>query len=253
MFTNKIVLVTGAASGIGAKTSEDFVAQGATVFGLDVNEADLQDMAEQLGEKFIAVRCDMTADDDLKAAAELVQARFGRLDVLVNNAGIGSQIPLSDIDDKNFELYFGLLLRGPMLLVKHCTELLRASATPAVVNISSICAQLNWGDHMLYSCAKAGIDKFSRHLVRDLPWIRSNTVMPGLINTPILDPTLDEDQKTGLIEVLNAEVPCGRIGAPADIANAILFLASENASYINGVSIQVDGGLRLAAKTLGYL
>jgi NAD(P)-dependent dehydrogenase (short-subunit alcohol dehydrogenase family) len=253
MFNDKVVLVTGAASGIGAKTSEDFVTQGATVFGLDLNEAGLQDMARQLGDKFIAVCCDMTSNDDLKAAAELIQARSGRLDVLVNNAGIGTQIPLSDIDNENFELFFGILLRGPMLLVKHCTELLRASEAPAVINISSICAQLNWGDHMLYSCAKAGIDKFTRHLVRDLPWIRSNTIMPGLINTPILDPALDEEQKEALIAGLNAEVPCGRIGDSADIANAILFLASDNASYINGVSLQVDGGLRLAAKTMGYL
>ena len=89
---------------------------------------------------------------------------------------------------------------------------MRKAGGGSIINIASICAELNWLDHMLYSCAKAGVDKFSRHLVRDFPWIRSNTILPGLIDTPILDPALSKEEKAGLIEGLNATVPCGRIG-----------------------------------------
>jgi NAD(P)-dependent dehydrogenase (short-subunit alcohol dehydrogenase family) len=138
-----------------------------------------------------------------------------------------------------------------MLMVKHFVELLRASDAPAMVNIGSVAGRVEWPDHFLYSCTKAGIEKYTQHLVRDLPWIRSNCVIPGFIDTSILDGLCAQEEKAGLFKVVEETLPCGRMGHPDDIAKAILFLTSADADYINGASLVVDGGFLHSSKWLG--
>lgn len=249
-FSEKVVLVTGAASGIGAATSKAFIAQGSSVIALDLNEMGLQEISAHCGDKLTPVHCDLGSEASIEKALTKIKARFDRLDVLVNNAGAGRFVGMEFTPD-DFDLHFHINLRGPMLLIKHSLELLQASLSPNVINIASVAARLEWGNHFLYSCAKAGVEKYTKHLVRDLPWLRTNCILPGVIDTAILDRLATAEEKAGLFQLMEEQVPCGRVGNPEDIAQAILFLASSNASYINGASLVIDGGLSHANTWLG--
>ncbi len=249
-FTEKTILVTGAASGIGAATSQAFVEQGGLVIALDLNQVGLEELHSRCGDNLTPVHCDLGCEGSIEKALTTIKARFDRVDVLVNNAGVGRFVGMEFTPD-DFDQHFHINLRGPMLLIKHSLELLRVSLTPNVINIASVAARLEWGNHFLYSCAKAGVEKYTKHLVRDLPWLRANCILPGVIDTAILDQLATEEEKAGLFQLMTERVPCGRVGSSDDIAQAILFLASPNASYINGASLVVDGGLSHANTWLG--
>lgn len=249
-FKNRTVLITGAASGIGAEAARQFAAEEAYVFGCDVNIERLATMEKELGKAFIPIHGDLRKEESVEALSMAIQQQFESLDILVNNAGIGYFSGL-DFSPEDFTRHFDVNLRGPMLCVKHCRDLLEESSNPVIINISSIAANIEFSNHFLYSCAKKGIEKFTKHLVKDLPWIRANSVLPGFIDTPMLDGFGSGDEKRKLIGAINSSVPCGRIGKPIDIANAILFLASDEAAYINGASLVVDGGFTHANTWLG--
>ena len=249
-FSEQVILVTGAASGIGAATSKAFIDHGGLVIALDVNEPGLREISAHCGDRLTAVRCDLGTEVSIEKALAKIKARFDRVDVLVNNAGAGRFVGM-EFTPADFDQHFHINLRGPMLLIKHSLELLRASRSANVVNIASVAARLEWGNHFLYSCAKAGVEKYTKHLVRDLPWLRANCILPGVIDTAIIDRLATAQEKAGLFHLMEEQVPCGRVGSPDDVAQAILFLASSNASYINGASLVVDGGLSHANTWLG--
>ncbi len=249
-FAGKIILVTGAAAGIGAATSQAFLERGGLVIALDVNEVALHELRSHCGDQLIPVICDLSSEASITKAVLEIKARFDRVDVLVNNAGAGRFVGM-EFTPADFDQHFHINLRGPMLLIKHCLELLQASASPSVINIASVAARLEWANHFLYSCAKAGLEKYTKHLVRDLPWLRANCILPGVIDTAILDSLATPEEKAGLFQLIQEQVPCGRVGSTEDIAKAILFLASADASYINGASLVVDGGLSHANTWLG--
>jgi NAD(P)-dependent dehydrogenase (short-subunit alcohol dehydrogenase family) len=146
--------------------------------------------------------------------------------------------------DADFHWHYDVLVKAPMLMVKHFIALLRRTSHPSIINISSQAARAEiMQNHFLYSTAKAALLKFTRHIVRDFPGVRANTILPGWIDTPIyrragLDPAM--------IDALYAQavrkIPAKRIGTPEDIARSILFLSSEKASYINGAALDIDGG-----------
>ena len=243
MFKNNIVLVTGAASGIGFETARQFIEHGATVVGADYDEKTLRDASEKLGDRFIPKRCDVTVEEEIASLSGYVKDSFGKLDVLVNNAGGAKFAAPEEMREEDFYYHYDLLVKGPMLFVKHFVPLLRRSSNPSIVNISSLAARQVHSNHFLYSTAKAAIEKLTFHLVRDLPGIRSNTILPGFIDTPIYKKSgFTDEQKYELLERVKLKIPCGRIGKPQDISNCIIFLCSEKASYINGVSIPIDGG-----------
>ena len=240
---SKVVLVTGAASGIGYETARQFVHQGDTVVGPDRNSGNLEMVADKLGQRFIAKTCDIADIDQTKALADFIGETFGRLDVLVNNAGLGEFIPLPEMEEADYLYHYEVLVKGPMFLVKHCLPLLQKSPNASILNVSSSVAKIEVSNHHLYSTAKAAIEKFTFHLVRDFPGIRSNTILPGFIDTPIFKATgLSDAQIKDVFGQISQSVPCGRVGKPEDIANCIRFLSSEQATYINGASIVIDGG-----------
>lgn len=243
VFKDYVITVTGSASGIGYETARQFIEQGATVVGADVDDKALEGAAARLGKRFVPQRCDVSAEGDIGALREGVEARFGRLDVLVNNAGRGRFVVPAEMEEEDFHYHYEVLVKGPMLLVKHFIPLLRKSSNPSILNVSSTAARHEYSNHFLYSTAKAAVEKFTYHLVRDLPGIRANTILPGWIDTPIYDKAgLSREEIEAVFGSVVPKIPCGRIGRPEDIANCILFLSSEKASYINGACVIIDGG-----------
>ncbi len=244
MFKDVIVLITGAASGIGFGTARLFISEGATGVGFDLEAAALARTRDDLGERFVSRPGDVSNEADIAAAARFVEERFGRLDTLVNNAGRGTLVQMEAMQESDFYWHYDVLVKGPMLMVKHFAPLLRKSANPSILNISSSAARVeHTQNHFLYSTAKAAMLKFTQHIVRDLPGIRANTILPGWIDTPIYARAgLDEATIKLVYEHALPRIPAGRIGSPEDIGHCILFLSSPKASYINGASIDIHGG-----------
>lgn len=237
-FSQKTALVTGAASGIGLQIARRFIAEGATVIGTDINEAALQQVAAELGNAFRPKTCDAGNAEQIAALI----AGLDALDVLVNNAGIGI---LEDPEQLNLESYdqqMAVLLRGPVAHVKYAAPLLRASKNGSVVNISSASAIVSLHGYTAYGAAKAALVKFTQDATITVPGVRHNVILPGLIDTPILQDAYGDDAKSALAGA-TALCPVPRFGTPEDIASAALFLASDEASYINGSDLVVDGGL----------
>jgi NAD(P)-dependent dehydrogenase (short-subunit alcohol dehydrogenase family) len=186
MFNDYVVLITGAASGIGLETARQFVERGATVVGTDVDENALKEAINNLGCNFIPKICDVSQKEQLVSISNFVEANFPKLDVLVNNAGrsrigIGPEM----MEEEDYFYHYDVIIKGPMLLVKYVVPLLKRAKDPSIINISSGAARVEYSNHFLYSTAKAALEKYTRHLVRDLPGIRANTILPGWIDTPL--------------------------------------------------------------------
>lgn len=242
-FSDKNVLVTGGASGIGLAVSRQFLAEGATVVATDINGAALESLAHE-GSGTLVTR--MSDAGDLAAIADLAQwleRDYGSLDVLVNNAGFAVMNNPEEVDEADYHAQMNVMLTGPVFYVKHLAKLLRASANGSVINISSASALLSSGGYCPYALAKAAIVKFTEDSVIQVPGIRHNAIMPGFIETSILEKAYGEDAAVELAAMCASLEPVNRIGKPEDIANSALFLASDEASYINGANLLVDGGL----------
>ena len=243
MFKDCKIVITGAASGIGFETARQFLEQGATVVGADVDEKSLQLAVGKLGDRFIPQRCDVSVESEVAALRETVETRFESIDVLVNNAGRGRFVVPEEMEEEDFYYHYEVLVKGPMLLIKHFVPLLRKSSNPSILNVSSTAARHEYSNHFVYSTAKAAIEKLTYHLVRDLPGIRANTILPGWVDTPIYDKAgLCREEIEAVFGSVVSKIPCGRIGKPEDIANCILFLSSAKASYVNGACVIIDGG-----------
>ncbi|MBI4832177.1 MAG: SDR family oxidoreductase [Candidatus Lindowbacteria bacterium] len=245
MFNNCVVLITGAASGIGLESSKLFLQEGAIVVGADFNEQALAEAGKKLGDRFFPQRCDVTKEDHVGALAQFLDKSHGKLDTLINNAGAGNLVGLETMQESDFNFHYDINVKGPMLMVKHCIPLLRKSANPSILNISSSAGRVeHTQNHFLYSTSKAALLKFTQHLVRDFPGIRANTILPGWVDTPIYSRAgVDDAVIKAVFDRAVTRIPAGRIGTPSDIAHAVLFLSSEKASYINGASLDINGGL----------
>ena len=237
-FANKFVLVTGAASGIGLEIAKRFLSEGATVIATDLNLASLEALALELGDKFLPRRCDAGS----LAEIEALFIGIDQLDVLVNNAGIGIMQNPEDLQEESYDKQMAVLLNGPIFHVKHAAPLLRRSSNGSVVNISSASALLSLPGYTAYGSAKAALVKFTQDAVVTVPGVRHNVILPGLIETPILKDGYGEDAIEKLQQAAQI-TPVPRLGQSRDVAAATLFLASDEAEFINGAQLVVDGGL----------
>jgi NAD(P)-dependent dehydrogenase (short-subunit alcohol dehydrogenase family) len=252
-FNNKIVLVTGAASGIGLEIARHFLAAGATVIGTDINADALEKAASANPEAFHTRLSDAGDPAAIAELAQWIEQEFGALDILVNNAGFARLANPEQVTLEDYNAQMSVLLTGPVFLVKYLAPLLRRSSNGSVVNISSASAVIAMPGYCPYGTAKAAIAKFSEDCAVTVPGVRHNAVLPGFIETPILRETYGNEAVEGMLDFLQSNSPARRVGSCEDVANAVLFLTSDLASYITGVQLLVDGGISKvhAASMLG--
>ena len=248
-FTDRVVLVTGSARGIGAATAQRFAQEGAAVAVVDLDESAAAATAQRLGAaKAVGIGCDVSDTDSVTAAFERTLDQLGGLHVLVNNAGITRDNLLFKMSDQDWDLVINVHLRGAFVCSRAAQKVFVAQKYGKIVNLSSISALGNRGQAN-YSAAKMGIQGLTRTLALELgPYgINANAVAPGFIVTDMTDDTARRlgVEPEALREAAAAETPVRRVGQPADIATAIAFLASDEASFVTGQTLYVDGGRKL--------
>ncbi len=237
----RVAIVTGASSGIGFGCATKLAADGVAVLATGRDQGRLAGLAEEIGdpERIATLAVDLTADEAPTRIVEAVLARWGRVDFLVNNAGVGSPKPLHETDDDALDYALNLMLRAPFRLAREVLPLLRPGS--AIVNITSTFAVVGGLRGGAYSAAKGGLSALTTHIACQYgaQGIRCNAVAPGVTVTPMVQHRLDDER----FRKINVEMtPYPRLGRVEDIANTVAFLCSEAGSFINGQTIVVDGG-----------
>jgi NAD(P)-dependent dehydrogenase (short-subunit alcohol dehydrogenase family) len=251
----KVALITGGASGIGAASVRRFVAEGATVVIADVQVAEGEALAAELSDQACFVRTDVTREGDVEAAVGTATDRYGRLDVLFNNAGIiGAVGPISTLVADDYDRTMAVLLRSVVLGMKHAARIMVPQQSGVIISTSSVAAVAGGLGAHTYSAAKAAIIGLTQSVAAEL-WphgIRVNAVVPGKITTPMTKALRaasgQPDQSDDTLDVLIGE----RKGQARDIAAAAAYLASDDARFVTGESLRVDGGLTRAGTPSGF-
>lgn len=242
-FSNKVVVVTGGTSGIGLATAKAFAAEGASVF-ITGRRQDALDLAvNAIGGRATGLRADMTDLADIDRLYEEVRRTHAHIDVVFANAGGGDFAPLGAITEDHYRRTFDTNVKGVLFTVRKAVPLLREGAS--VILTSSTTSISGTPAFSVYSATKAAVRSFARNWMLDLKdhGIRVNAVSPGVTDTAGLDGLFGGgEQADGVKKSLASMIPLGRIGKPDEIARAVLFLASEEASFINGIELFVDGG-----------
>ncbi|EOC1565121.1 glucose 1-dehydrogenase [Cronobacter dublinensis] len=243
-FSNNVVIVTGGTSGIGLATAKAFASEGAHVFITGRRQAALDDALRQLGDNVTGVRGDMSQLADIDRLYEAVQQRHSHIDVIFANAGGGEFAPLGAISEAHYQETFDTNVKGVLFTVQKALPLLRDGAS--VILTSSTAGSTGTPAFSVYGATKAAIRSFARNWILDLKdrHIRVNAVSPGPVNTAGLNELFGGgEQAESVKNELNAQIPLGRVGHPDEVAKAVLFLASNESSFVNGVELFVDGGM----------
>ncbi|MHA7276042.1 SDR family NAD(P)-dependent oxidoreductase [Arthrobacter sp. HLT1-21] len=239
-FTGLVALVTGGASGIGASTAARLAADGASVAVLDLNPDDA-------APDHLALQCDIADDGSVRAAIDAVIGKFGRLDIVVNNAGIGAQGTVADNDDNEWHRVLDINVLGIVRVTRAALPYLRESPSAAVVNVCSIAATVGLPQRALYSASKGAVLALTLSMAADHvgEGIRVNCVNPGTADTPWIGKLLAKaDDPATERAALNARQPHGRLVQADEVAAAIVYLASPAAGSTTGTSLAVDGGMQ---------
>ncbi|MFJ2690996.1 SDR family NAD(P)-dependent oxidoreductase [Pseudomonas sp. NPDC087336] len=237
---NKVALITGAGQGMGRAIARSFAQAGARVVVADINLQAARETIEGLGEEALALTCNVADSASVAAAMEMLEARFGGLDILVNNAGVGSVDAFVDTPDEHWQRVIGVNLTGTFLCSREAVRLMQKHGSRgAIINISSTAAMTGEGPSH-YCAAKAGVMGLTRSMARELAasGIRVNTLVPGPTNTPMMA-DIPEDWMQSMLKA----IPLGRMGEADEIARAAVFLASDDASFITGQNLAVNGGM----------
>lgn len=238
-----IALVTGGTSGIGLATAKQFVAEGAHVFITGRREQELSAAAKDIGSNVTTVQGDVSKLDDLDRLFARIRTEKGRLDVLFANAGIAKYGRLGEISEEFFDSIFDINVKGVLFTVQKALPLMPDGA--AIILNASVVGSKGLSSNSVYSATKAAIRSFARTWTTDLKErrIRVNAISPGTIDTPGLNDLLaSADTGKERVRMIQTSIPLARFGKPEEIAKAVVFLASDDASYITGTELFVDGG-----------
>jgi len=248
-FENKVAIVTGGGSGIGLEAAKRLYAEGASVLLNGRDEAKLRAAAEEIGE---ASRVAIFAGDVAKVATsgalvETAEKRFGGVDILINNAGVFKPIPFGEVTEEQYDWLLDTILKGKFFMAQAAAKAMKKRGGGVIVNTGSMWALQAVGatPSSAYSAANAGVHALARNLALELAGdhIRINAVAPAVVETPVYSTFLSEEDVSKVLPTFNAFHPLGRNGQPRDVATAILFLASDEASWITGTTVPIDGGV----------
>jgi len=244
---NKVAIVTGAASGIGRAIAVLLAREGAHVILTDVNDVEGKAAAREAGNGALYLTQDVADEDQWRTVISASREHFGRLDILVNNAGIGSPaVPPEEADLEQWRRVQQVNLEGTFLGCKHAIPVMRDAGGGAIVNISSVAAFLPTANDLVYGASKAGVWQLTRslalHCAQNGSNIRVNSVHPGAITTP----GIARRRSPEILRQVADSIPMGRMGEPDDIAFAVLYLASDEAKYVTGLAMIIDGGYTLS-------
>ena len=237
----KTALITGAAGGLGAETARRFREEGAVVFVADVNRAEGEKTAAAIGAVFLPL--DVTSEESWKGALSAVLERSGRLDILVNNAGINVRKNIEEMPAGSFDAMFAVNVKGPFLGIKHVLPIMRAAGGGVILNMSSVCGLVGHKyTNEAYTTTKGALTLLTKSVAvryaKDN--IRCNSIHPSTVDTAFVQVMLKDPERRA---ERFGEVPLGRLATATDVANALVYLASDEASFINGAAIPVDGGV----------
>ena len=242
--TGKTALITGGTTGIGLATAKLFLQEGARVAITGQDETRVKDAAAMLGSGVIAMRANVALASDMAAVAARLKTEFGGLDIVFANAGIFQPMPFADLDDANIDEQINVNLKGVIYTVQKMLPLLRKPAS--IILTSSTVAEMGWSGMSVYSATKAAVRSLARTLAAELigQGVRVNSVSPGPIETPIFGKSgmSAEILQQMAVQILG-KVPAGRFGQADEVAKAVLFLASDDSSYVLGDNLLVDGGM----------
>jgi NAD(P)-dependent dehydrogenase (short-subunit alcohol dehydrogenase family) len=238
----KIAVITGGNSGIGLATAKRFVTEGAYVFITGRRQAELDAAMEEIGENVTAVQGDVAELADLDELYDIVKRTAGRVDIVFANAGAAELAPFGEITEEHFDRIFGTNVKGLLFTVQKALPLMPEGGS--IILNASITASKGLRAWSVYSATKAALRSFARTWTADLKGrhIRVNAISPGYIDTPglngVMGPLAEQSK-----EMLSTGVPLGRFGTPDEIAKAVVFLASDDSSYMTGAELFVDGGV----------
>lgn len=235
---NKVAIITGGASGIGESMADLFAQEGAIVIAADINEAALEKASQK--QNIYGIKLNVSSDEDWKSLAKEVMDRFGKIDILVNNAGISSEKPYDQITAEDWQKMNSINSYGPFAGIKHIAPYMADQKKGSIINISSYTALIGQGFNH-YSASKGAVRALSKAAATTFgrQGVRVNTLFPGIIETPM---TQALNTSKDLLDRLVQATPLQRLGQAIDIAQAALFLASDESSYITGSEIVIDGG-----------
>lgn len=237
----KVCIITGAAQGMGEATARLFAAQGAKVALGDVNVEKGEAVAKDIGGDTFFQKLDVSSDENWKHFSGAVRDKFGTIDVLVNNAGLVHFTPIEMLDPNDFNRILGVNTLGPILGTKHVTPIMKAAGKGSIINISSVDGLRGANGLTCYTASKWALRGITKCHAFELgtSGIRVNSVHPGGVNTPMGNAAGRPEEE---VNQVFKRLPLGRIGRPDEIAQASLFLASDESSYVTGAEIAVDGG-----------
>lgn len=253
MMENKVALVTGGARGIGAATVREFTARGYTVVSVDTLKSEGEAVCEQvrnIGGDCLFITCDVSNEEQVKKVVETIDQKYGRVDALLNIAGIVLVKPFHEISFEEYQKTFDVNVGGIFLFTKYVLPIMKKQKSGVIVNMASVSAHVGQTDHVMYGATKGAILAMTRALAWEVaPYnIRVNSISPGSVDTPMLrgDITL-ESKRTGLPfdhvkKLREGEQAFNRWADPSEIAKPIYFLASDEASFITGTDLLVDCG-----------
>lgn len=240
----KVAVVTGGTAGIGLGIAKRFASEGATVFIMGRRQVELNAAIKAIGVSAIGVHGDVSQLADLDRLYDEIRQKGHHLDIVVANAGFGEEVPFGTVTEEHFDQTFAVNAKGTFFTVQKALPLLQEGAS--IILIASVITTRAIAGFSVYSATKAAVRAFARQWMLDLKdrRIRVNAISPGPIDTPGLDSlTATDEQRRHFKAQLAARVPLGRLGEPDEIGKVAVFLASDDASFVNGVELFVDGGL----------